>query len=157
MTRDQSGSKNPNWKGGISKLPIPKERKQEYTRRYRLKHPNQVRDWAMRNKEHRMQHQREYRAKHPEAYEESKRRALLYTPIGRKVSFKRRVRTGYCSRCSNNIHDGSCKRTALHHIQYHDDDPLKDTIELCGACHLKRHPIRNTSRRRDHLGRFTKA
>jgi ribosomal protein S27AE len=24
----------------------------------------------------------------------------------------------------------------LHHIQYHEDDPLKDTIELCGRCHI---------------------
>jgi len=24
----------------------------------------------------------------------------------------------------------------MHHIQYHEDDPLKDTVELCGRCHI---------------------
>ena len=25
----------------------------------------------------------------------------------------------------------------MHHIKYHDDDPLKDTVELCVSCHNK--------------------
>ena len=30
-----------------------------------------------------------------------------------------------------------CKRTGLHHFQYYDNDPLKDTMELCNSCHRK--------------------
>lgn len=48
-------------------------------------------------------------------------------------------RTGYCSNCSNNIHDGSCKQTQLHHPnnEYDDNDPLWNTVELCASCHRK--------------------
>jgi hypothetical protein len=43
-------------------------------------------------------------------------------------------RIGQCQRCGKKIGEG-IKRTNLHHILYHDDDPLKDTIELCVRCH----------------------
>lgn len=68
---------------------------------------------------------------------------LIYHP--RRLTFKNKrilletnPRTGYCSQCSNNIFDRSCKRTHIHHIQYHEDDPLKDTVELCASCHNKK-------------------
>lgn len=41
------------------------------------------------------------------------------------------VRTGICSLC------GKKGKTHIHHIEYHDDDPKKDTIEVCPACHFK--------------------
>jgi len=44
-------------------------------------------------------------------------------------------RTGVCSECGRT----NCK-TDIHHIQYHDYDPLRDTIELCVGCHNKTHP-----------------
>lgn len=46
-------------------------------------------------------------------------------------------RTGYCSWCTNNIFDKSCKHTHIHHKKYHINDPLEDTIELCPSCHRK--------------------
>jgi hypothetical protein len=48
-----------------------------------------------------------------------------------------KLRTGYCSRCSNNIHDGSCKLTHLHHKQYFRVFPWFATEELCASCHAK--------------------
>ena len=54
---------------------------------------------------------------------------------GKHVYLDQNPRDGYCRTCPNNIHDGSCKRTHIHHIQYHDNDPLKDTIEVCVSCH----------------------
>jgi hypothetical protein len=30
-----------------------------------------------------------------------------------------------------------CSRTHRHHYSYHDEDPLKDTIEVCPKCHGK--------------------
>ena len=53
----------------------------------------------------------------------------------KQVRLKENPRTGYCMRCRNNIHDGSCKRTHMHHIEYHQDDPTKDVVELCARCH----------------------
>ena len=41
------------------------------------------------------------------------------------------VRTGICSLCRKQ------GQTQMHHINYHDDDVLKDTIELCIQCHNK--------------------
>jgi len=55
---------------------------------------------------------------------------------------KRRLRTGICAFCgakSGDINPKSGRpiRTNRAHIEYHDDDPLKDVIELCLSCHTK--------------------
>jgi len=50
---------------------------------------------------------------------------------GKQILLKHNPRTGVCSQC------GKIGYTHMHHIQYHDDDPLKDTIELCVGCHNK--------------------
>lgn len=48
------------------------------------------------------------------------------------IYLKKNPRTGICSLCGK-----TGKRTHMHHLQYHDDNPLKDTIELCVSCHRK--------------------
>lgn len=48
---------------------------------------------------------------------------------GKTIMLKENPRKGICERC------GFIGYTHIHHIQYHDDDPLKDTIELCASCH----------------------
>lgn len=70
----------------------------------------------------------------------------LLTRHPRRVVFRKKQiqlsfnpRTGHCSLCPNNVYDGSCKKTAMHHIEYHDEDPLKGTVELCNSCHRKYH------------------
>lgn len=55
---------------------------------------------------------------------------------------QRRLRKGVCVFCGakkGDIHPNSGKviLTVRAHIEYHDDDPLKDTIELCQSCHRK--------------------
>ena len=51
-----------------------------------------------------------------------------------------------CSICCNKIGDeyinckgeiAKTKKIDLHHITYHDNDFLKDTIEMCASCHTK--------------------
>lgn len=64
-------------------------------------------------------------------------RRLLFK--NKRVLLKENPRIGFCLLCSNNIHDGTCSKTNIHHENYHDDDPLKDTIELCTSCHNKIH------------------
>jgi hypothetical protein len=58
------------------------------------------------------------------------------------------VRIAQCSICGNKVGDeyidsrGRIKKTKFthrHHREYHDDDVLKDTIEVCQSCHLKEH------------------
>lgn len=47
-------------------------------------------------------------------------------------------RTGYCSQCTNNIYDGSCNRTHMHHsLGYYIIFPWYGIIELCASCHRK--------------------
>lgn len=56
---------------------------------------------------------------------------------GIRIQLKDNPRKGICSWCGRKIGEG-IKKTALHHFsEYHDDDPLKDTIEICVSCHTK--------------------
>jgi len=56
---------------------------------------------------------------------------------GKMIELKENPRTGYCSICN---WEGL---THIHHFaEYHDDDPLKDTIELCPSCHAKQHKVK---------------
>jgi len=55
---------------------------------------------------------------------------------GKSIPLKERVLTGVCSWCHRKVGEG-IKRTHIHHLQYHDNDVLKDTIELCPSCHYK--------------------
>lgn len=57
---------------------------------------------------------------------------------GKSIHLKENPRKGVCSKCHRKVGQG-IKRTNMHHLQYHDDDPLKDTIELCVSCHVKIH------------------
>ena len=79
----------------------------------------------------------------------------IYNPIynprqlcykGKYIRLKENPRKGVCQWCGKRIgdhftdslgNDAVVKITHLHHIQYHDDDVLKDTVELCVSCHLK--------------------
>jgi hypothetical protein len=61
----------------------------------------------------------------------------------RRMIFKDKVihlpknpRTGVCSLCGNKVGEG-IKKTNIHHLEYHDDDPLKGGIEICPRCHIK--------------------
>ena len=46
-----------------------------------------------------------------------------------------RALTGYCSKCPNNIYDGSCKTTHMHHLIYVRILPWFGRHELCPSCH----------------------
>ena len=63
---------------------------------------------------------------------------IIYTPdaTARKIRFKNKrivlpfkPRKGECKICHRKI------RTNIHHIEYHEDDPMKDTLEICIKCH----------------------
>jgi hypothetical protein len=47
-----------------------------------------------------------------------------------------RALTGYCSKCPNNIFDGSCKTTQMHHLIYIRILPWFGREELCPSCHI---------------------
>lgn len=74
----------------------------------------------------------------PKWYPVTNPKRIMFKPIGQQISIEANPRTGQCSKCLRKIGEG-IKRTAMHHIEYHDEDPLKDTIELCNRCHRKQH------------------
>jgi hypothetical protein len=61
------------------------------------------------------------------------------------IYFKDNPRKGVCKLCGKKKGDKfinskgkpAITATDIHHFQYHEEDPLKDTIELCDSCHLK--------------------
>jgi hypothetical protein len=57
---------------------------------------------------------------------------------GKDVYLKENPRKGVCELCGA-VKGIDCQRTSRHHIRYHPEDPLKDTIELCNSCHRKEH------------------
>jgi hypothetical protein len=60
-----------------------------------------------------------------ELYFKTKAVRITYTP-----------RIGVCNWCRAVI-PFDTKSTHMHHEAYHDDDPVKDAIELCVSCHRK--------------------
>ena len=95
--------------------------------------------WRQDNLEHTREYGRNYWRKNPDKLKEhnEKWNPIAHAQFGpRRIVYKNtRVyldenpRKGKCSQCGNEGY------THMHHIEYHDDDPLKDTIELCPACH----------------------
>ena len=72
-------------------------------------------------------------------------------PRGKKhMSLKENPRKGICCKCGK-----VGGKTDMHHTQYHDDDILKDTIELCASCHAKLTRTELPPIPRDRFGRFT--
>ena len=57
---------------------------------------------------------------------------------GKRIIVKQKPRKGICEWCGA-IKGVNCKRTQIHHIEYHEQDPLKDTVELCSKCHYNAH------------------
>jgi len=57
----------------------------------------------------------------------------------KQVYVEENPRNGVCNYCRR-VRDNTYKKQfAIHHVQYHDDNPLKDTIESCPACHSREH------------------
>ena len=71
---------------------------------------------------------------------------MTWTPLHKKIFLKENPRKGICHKCHRKVGDEyvNCfgqiaivKQTQIHHLEYHHNDPLKDTVELCASCHSK--------------------
>lgn len=62
---------------------------------------------------------------------------------GRRIVLPRSPRVGVCNFCRavkgeiDSQRDISCDKTEMHHTAYHNDDPLRDAIEICTTCHVQ--------------------
>lgn len=63
----------------------------------------------------------------------------------KRVMLKQLPRVGVCCTCRAVVGQINaqlgilCRRTDMNHFQYHEDDPLKDTLEQCNPCHRRYH------------------
>jgi hypothetical protein len=139
--------------------PEVRARRIEYGKKYRKKHQKQIQEYASRNdviekarkraKEWR-KNNREYAAQRDRQYYEShkverrnsrsnsQKKWRINNPekyaVRLKLTKTKPFRIGQCSICGK-----SDSRTEIHHIKYHLDNPLKDTVELCISCHKNEH------------------
>ena len=55
----------------------------------------------------------------------------------KRLNLKENPRIGICNYCCAVV-GINCKKTVMHHYaEYDEDNPLKDTVELCASCHMK--------------------
>lgn len=99
-----------------------KSKKKLWDREYRERHPDRIKRFRTEWNEKRK------RSRHT--------RTLTYK--GRTLEFSYDIKCGVCNWCRR-VSEIDIKRTALHHYQdiYCDNEPLKNTIELCHSCHSK--------------------
>jgi len=67
-------------------------------------------------------------------------RKRTLSQYGKKYFFPTEIKTGVCYFCKKDGMAQKSRRTALHHLKYDKDDPLKWTIELCNSCHSQVDP-----------------
>jgi hypothetical protein len=94
--------------------------------------------WESHKKEI-LERRQEYRHTHKEQIHERNRRRVVFK--GQQVCLESCPRIGLCSTCVKKIWVDSIKRTNMHHDEYHDDAPLRDTRELSVSCHSKEHVL----------------
>ncbi len=77
-------------------------------------------------------------------YEQRRYKELLFK--NKRLILKDEPKTGVCQMCKKKVGDQfiawrgkikTIKFTHIHHTKYNNDDPLKDTMELCPSCHCK--------------------
>lgn len=95
---------------------------------------------------------REKRKKLDRAYKAKQ----LYFQTRCVLASDRPIRIGVCNWCRA-VAPFDTKTTHMHHEEYHDDNPLKDAIELCISCHRKETILRgNMQIERDKRGRIVR-
>lgn len=101
---------------------------------YREKNRERLRDERLspEGKERRRLSSKRFYEENKGYYKERDRKVVLFKD--RKVRLGFCPRTGKCSICG-----ATNKKTNIHHVKYHKDKPLKDTIELCFKCHMQEH------------------
>lgn len=107
-----------------------------YFKKYYLSHKKKFYRYRETHKDQRCEYSRGYN-----------RRRVVFK--GRVVVVESCPRLGRCSNCGRRVGIDGIKRTNMHHDEYYDDDPLKQTREVCVSCHSKKHVlIRNGGQNR---------
>jgi len=112
-----------------------KEQIKTKAKEYRLQHKEQIkqisREYYHNNQERERIRLTIWRSNNPDKYKEQIQRRIYFK--GKYITLDKNPRTGMCTNC------GKVEHTNLHHINYHERDPLMDTVELCVSCHRRTH------------------
>lgn len=115
----------------------PDYNKQDYRQRLKNNSDYNKQNYKLRknNPDH-IAYQKQYRIQNLDKIKELNTHNIMYK--GKRITLSFNPRKGICKKCSRKV-GKEIKKTARHHKKYHDDAPLKDTIELCVRCHTKEH------------------
>ncbi len=99
---------------------------------YNQANKEKLRKYRQDNKEKRQEYNRKHRQDNIEYLQEYDRKRINFK--GKNVRLSENPRTNICSFCGKTEEENR-RQQSMHHDVYHDDDPLKDTWELCNSCH----------------------
>jgi hypothetical protein len=113
----------------------------KYSREYYLKNKERLKPirkkWRENNKEKSKIYWKKQRETHTDRIKKWNyiNGKLQMKFLGKNIFLGFRQQIGYCSKCPNNIYDGTCKSTHMHHYFYCIIMPWACRIELCAKCH----------------------
>lgn len=107
----------------------------EYYKHWSKRNRERIRGYYYSHKKARLQHCKKQYTLHPERYRKWSWNKVVF--LGKQIFVGFRQQTGYCFQCPNNIFDGTCKLTHMHHLSYIPIMIWACRIELCVSCHLK--------------------
>ena len=108
-----------------------------YMKKWYSEHPDYFKQWRKDNPDKVKAADKKWYLTHLDKAKELERnRSPRMRYKDKTVTVKTLHRTHIYSKC------GKQGLTHTHHFIYHDDDVLKDTVELCPACHAKQHKIK---------------
>lgn len=127
------------------------EKSKANAKRYRERHKAQraeyIKKYDQEHKAEKLEAERQRRLADPEKYRANYKKYNLLAKdtrlvkrilfLDKRIQLDKNPRIGKCSMC------GTTGRTEIHHIKYHKNDPLKDTIEVCAHCHRLREQLYN--------------
>lgn len=115
------------------------ENGKEYYDKNKVKKIRYQKEYYIENRVEVLEYKREYNAKYRverkvRIQEHDKQRIIF---LDKQLRLNFRQSTGYCSKCPNNVFDGTCKQTNMHHYFYVPCIPWACRQELCASCHSK--------------------
>lgn len=106
---------------------------------WRQRNHQRVREYNRKNyyshRERQSQYYKKKYALHPEKYRKWSWNKVAF--LGKQIFVGFRQQRGHCSQCPNNVYDGTCKLTHMHHLLYVPIMIWACRIELCASCHRK--------------------
>lgn len=116
-----------------------KDKIREYQGIYQKENRRRIRKQQKIYRDKHKRQMREYRQKHKQEFHEYNLRCVTFK--NKPVHLDSCPRRGQCSNCGRKAGVDGIQMTVIHHDEYHEDAPLRDTRELCNRCHGKEHML----------------